>query len=325
MKIFLLSLLTVVIGTVLAFIVSPRPLSWIVYKLFDGGMAVELENFSELESNTYMYKDIAYNSKHSKGKLDIIMKKGMKNPAPVVFWAHGGGYVGGDKSDIREYGVRIANEGFVFVNINYALAPDSTYPTPLIQLSEAYKYIFINKGKYNIDISKCYFGGDSAGAQIVGQFVNTQVDRDYRDRVGIEKLVEDKNIKGVILLCGPYDIKAFRNIENKALNYIMNTIGWAYTGSRNWLESDDFEELSLVDNVSENYPPSFITDGNFLSFEEQGRELSKILKSKGVLVHDVFYPNSIELVHNYQFMMDLEESKNTFRELREFLNISKNI
>lgn len=310
---------------VLGLILSPRPLSKLIYKLFDGGMAVPPSNFKEIEANTYMYKDLSYNSKYPQGKLDIIIKKDREDKMPVVFWVHGGGFVGGDKEDIREYGVQIANEGFIFVNLNYGLAPDNHYPTPLLQLAEAYKYIFINKDRYNIDMDRSYFGGDSAGAQIVGQFVNAQVDEEYRRLTGLEKVVSPGRIKGAILLCGPYDLGEFREIDNRALNFIVQRIGWAYMGEKNWLNGRRVGELSLIDHISFNYPPTFITDGNFLSFQEQGMELARTLRSKGVLVQEVFYPNREELVHNYQFMMDLEESKNTFDQLREFLNISKNI
>ena len=54
---------------------------------------------------------------------------------------HGGGFVGGDKSDITGYAVELATKGYTVVNINYALAPKRKYPTPVLQLGEAYEYI----------------------------------------------------------------------------------------------------------------------------------------------------------------------------------------
>ena len=35
---------------------------------------------------------------------------------------HGGGFVGGDKSDITGYAVELAARGYTVININYALA-----------------------------------------------------------------------------------------------------------------------------------------------------------------------------------------------------------
>ena len=52
-----------------------------------------------------------------------------------------GGFVGGDKSDITGYAVELAARGYTVININYALAPKRKYPTPVLQLGEAYEYI----------------------------------------------------------------------------------------------------------------------------------------------------------------------------------------
>lgn len=323
MYIFLI--LIILIGlTILAFVLSPIPISLVIRKLFDGGMSVAPENYKEILDNVMIYRDISYNSKYDNGFMDIILKKESKEKLPVIFWVHGGGFVGGDKSDITEYGVQIAEKGYGVININYGLAPKSKYPIPLLQIIEAYKYIYINSHKYNLDMEKIYFAGDSAGAQIAGQFVNSQVDSEYGNLIGIEKVIDDRNIKGAILVCGPYDLDSFRKIENKAMKFAMKQIGWAYIGDKNWLKSEKTRELSLLDNISKNYPPAFITDGNFLSFEKQGRALAEKLKFYDIKVTDVFYLRSPELVHNYEFMMDYEESKHTFKRLIEFLNETKN-
>ena len=52
-----------------------------------------------------------------------------------------GGFVGGDKSDITGYAVELVARGYTVININYALAPKRKYPTPVLQLGEAYEYI----------------------------------------------------------------------------------------------------------------------------------------------------------------------------------------
>ncbi len=319
MYVFLIFLIIITI-IIVAFIVSPVPLSKVVKKIFEGGMAEKPEDYDKYLKKTFQYRDIPYNSKSENGYLDIILKKNSNEKLPVIFWVHGGGFVGGDKSDLVEYGTLIASQGFAVVNINYGLAPEYKYPSPLIQLAEAYKFININSDKYNIDIKRVFFAGDSAGASIAAQFVNTQVDEDYRKLIGIEKVISRDNIMGAILVCGPYDIKSFKDIENKTLKFMIKRIGWAYLGNKNWFDMEEYSELSLVDYISDKFPSSFISDGNFLTFEDQGKELRDILREKKIRVVDVFGVKSTELVHNYQFMMDMEESKYLFKKLIEFLN-----
>ncbi|UZM97663.1 carboxylesterase family protein [Lysinibacillus sp. MHQ-1] len=47
----------------------------------------------------------------------------MKEELPVIMWIHGGAFVSGSKEQTQEYGMALANEGYVVANINYAIAP----------------------------------------------------------------------------------------------------------------------------------------------------------------------------------------------------------
>src|SRR5699024_6944028 len=98
---------------------------------------------------------------------------------PVIFWVHGGAYVGGDKSDIAQYAILMAAEGYHVISMNYSRAPEGTYPTPILQLAEIYQYSEAEADKMAIDLDQVFFAGDSAGAQIIAQFANTQVNDAY--------------------------------------------------------------------------------------------------------------------------------------------------
>ncbi len=60
---------------------------------------------------------------------------------PVIFWMHGGGYIAGDKQYKNPLLAKIAEQGYIVVNVNYALAPQYKYPTPLIQMNQATQFI----------------------------------------------------------------------------------------------------------------------------------------------------------------------------------------
>lgn len=323
-------IVVIVFGAVLAlclllvilFIASPKPTAILVKQLFEGGVAVKPQNYDEIEKQIHMENDLSYDSAYKEGNLDIIAPKEFSGKLPVIFWVHGGAFLGGDKSDITEYAVQIASKGFIVVNINYELAPSATYPTPLYQINEAYRFIEKNAEKYGMDMNRLYFAGDSAGAQIASQFVNIQVEKEYASLTGIEGIVPPEGIAGVLLFCGPYDVSKFGGLSDSFLiNFIFDRVGWAYIGERDWGTSDKVEQASIINHVSDQFPPAFITDGNEGSFEEQGVALADKLSSNGVETVQVFYSKEeAELGHEYQFMMNTPQAENTFEELIEFLN-----
>ncbi|MBE1556247.1 acetyl esterase/lipase [Filibacter limicola] len=169
-----------------------------------------------------------------------------------------------------------------------------------------------------------YFAGDSAGAQIVSQFVTIQVEKSYADLLGIKAIVPPESIEGTLLFCGPYDVTRFAEIsDNFLVSFLFRRMGWAYMGDKNWLDSDSAKEASIIEYVSSTFPHTFITDGNTGSFENQGMELTKSLKANGVPVKDIFYPKQEEkLGHEYQFIMNTPQAENTFNEMIKFLKSS---
>ena len=322
-------IVVIVLGAILAlclllvvvFIASPKPTAILVQQLFEGGVAVKPHNYDEIEKLVHVENDLSYDSAHQEGNLDIVAPKEFSGKLPVIFWVHGGAFLGGDKSDITEYAVQVASKGFIVVNMNYELAPSAIYPTPLYQVEEAYQFIEKNAQAYGIDMDRLYFAGDSAGAQIISQFVNIQVEEEYSNLIGIEGSVSPDKIAGVLLFCGPYDVSKFGDLSDSFLiNFLFDRVGWAYIGERNWGDSDQVKQASVIDHVSAHFPPTFITDGNTGSFEEQGLELADKLNKNDVEIVDVFYSQEeAELGHEYQFIMDTPQAENTFNQLIEFL------
>ncbi len=304
-------------------IFSPKPAVWLVQKLFEGGMIVRPDHFEELLAQTRSIQDIDYGSQFPNGTLDIIFPKENAEEAPVIFWIHGGAFVAGHKSDITEYAVQLAANGYVVVNMNYALAPEEHYPVPLYQVSEAYQFIQANAEAFEINLDNVYFAGDSAGAQIAAQYVNIQTDMLYAEQMNMEPAVDAETIKGALLFCGPFNLQRLSQIESgRIVQFMMDRVGWAYMGSRNWKELPETQLASVAEHVTENFPASFITDGNTGSFEAHGKELAEILDSKGVLVESVFFEKEVwgELGHNYQFLMNTEASQFSFEKLLDFLD-----
>ena len=251
---------------------------------------------------------------------------------PVVIWIHGGFFLTSSKEVIEVYGTLMANQNYVFIAMDYELAPESKFPNPAIQVSELILYLKDNESLYPmIDYNSFIIGGDSAGAHIASHFVGIQVNSILSNKLNIKPVLTKEEILSVILFCGPYDIhslfpKTDIKILDVTLNLLAEQIGWAYLGNKNWKKTFDNDLLDVISIVNNNYPPTYITDGSLdIFFKDHAIKLENKLKQEGVLVQS-YYPGDtnkdIEYGHEYQFNFKTYEKEATqnFNLLIEFLN-----
>ena len=230
-------------------------------------------------------------------------------------------YVEGDKKYTETFSTMLASRGFVVLSINYELFPEAKYPTPVKQVEEFYNHIINVKSEYSIDETKLFFAGDSAGAQIAGQFIAIQTNKELAEDMEMQQIIPLNSIKGTLLYCGPYDVNLLGNSEgNYLFKFLLNQSTWNYIGGRNLKDSQEAREFSVVDNITEDFPPSFITDGNTSSFENHARELIKTLKEKNIEVEELFFSKDQYITeHDYQFILNTEPANIAFNNTINFL------
>lgn len=135
-------------------------------------------------SGTTLYNfahDLEYSGVNGPVKFDFYHPKDFltKQNLPVFIWVHGGGWSGGDKADDRELAQKIAERGFIVLNVNYTLAPAvsaSIYPTPYIapnpytmgvrDILAAVDLVKLKAPDFHIDVQKISIGGGSAGGHL---------------------------------------------------------------------------------------------------------------------------------------------------------------
>src|SRR5690606_34597105 len=66
----------------------------------------------------------------------------------------------------------------------------ATYPTPTRQVNQALAYLVKHADEYDIDPTRIFLAGDSAGAQIAGQMANLVTSPSYAAKVGIVPTVD---------------------------------------------------------------------------------------------------------------------------------------
>ena len=266
-------------------------------------------------------RNLTYPSSYGRNTFDLYEPtERQSSTLPVIVWAHGGGFIAGDKSGMTAYATMMASRGYAVIAMNYDYAPDGKYPAPVIQMGEMVSHLGKIASRYDLDASSIIVGGDSAGAQIAAQFAVVNTTPGYSKTTGIPTTSLEKPLKGVILFCGPYDL-ASSATENSSLlkKWFINTIGWGYLGRRDWKESSELDDATIVNHLSANFPTAYIMDGNFVSFPEQGRTMVKSLTSLGVNVTSRFFPNDPSLPHEFQFDFAYPELTVVWNDVKGFL------
>lgn len=176
-------------------------------------------------------KNVVYNSARNYQGVSQQLALDIYKPAdaagkkfPVIFLFHGGGFVGGDKTNLTSISSKLGNSGYVVVSVNYRLGfgntirPSCTDSNLLKQaiyrsVQDAYaamNYVIKRAGEYSIDKDWVFIGGQSAGAitALMAAYIqnNTEVlFPNFNTSLGpLSQPGNDFRIRGVISMWGAF-------------------------------------------------------------------------------------------------------------------------
>ncbi|HVU86029.1 MAG TPA: alpha/beta hydrolase [Pirellulales bacterium] len=109
-------------------------------------------------------ENVAYGP-HQRNVLDLWKAKSEK-PTPLVVFIHGGGFVNGDKGQVRNRPVirQCLDAGVSFASINYRFREHAAIQDILRDAARAIQYLRAHAKEYNIDPARIAAFGGSAGA-----------------------------------------------------------------------------------------------------------------------------------------------------------------
>ena len=303
------------------FVFSPLPTLWLLQQtLFSVPKDDRPKQY--LDQQVMVFKDIVYPSKLPNNSFDFYKTNPSVDKKALVIWVHGGGFVGGDKLEVKNYVTRLASQGYAVIVLNYQLVPAAKYPEPVMQVAEAVTYIKKNfAAKNHLNMSNIFLAGDSAGAQIALQFLLTQSNPEYSALLKIPNLIDMSDIRGALLYCGPYDLKNMVLQANSIISrFAFHRIGWAYLKDKDWLSNNENRGLIVSEYLNTRLPPIYLTDGNTASFEQQARLLHKQLTQVGIPTSTRFFDQaSYPTAHEYQFELETEAAKLALQDTLLFL------
>ncbi len=85
---------------------------------------------------------------------------------PALIMIYGGGWNSGSKLNQRAMALRIAEQGYVTIPIEYRLIPEALYPAGLHDVKTAVRWVRTHARDYGIDPSRIAVSGCSAGGQL---------------------------------------------------------------------------------------------------------------------------------------------------------------
>nr|BFF15827.1 hypothetical protein GCM10025699_71300 [Microbacterium flavescens] len=254
--------------------------------------------------------DVRYGDEYPSSFLDIyIADDDASVKRPTYIYIHGGGWIGGTKSDgdpnAPGGGFAVTTDpvldgGFNFVSLDYGLAPTVKYPTQVKQVSQAVSFLQQNAEQYGLNMSDVVIGGGSAGGQLAGQFANIQTNPTYAASIGVEPVIGDA-LRAVMLDSPALELEKTGETQTPqpVKDLIFGLSARSYVGTSAAL----IEEASVTNHVTADFPATFIADGNTGTFPDQAENLHERLDQLGVTnAVDVPPASSAILGHGYMAM-----------------------
>ena len=303
--------------------ITPKPISLLVRKQFDTSEKEQVyarpDDFQQKIKQIDRNKEITYPSKYKNNHMDIYTPKTEKKKLPILFWMHGGAYVGGDKNDCRDYLEYLCSDTQqIVVNIDYERSPEAKHPTPVIQLNEAIQAAK-KEIKEQADWSNISIGGDSAGAQISGEYLLALQNEEIKKADQLDPTLENKQITKFVSLSGLLDPSAFTQVSDKISSFLYAKCGWAYFDSKNFERLEDVKHLALARHADRWTQKTFLTDGNTNTFTKQMEQTASAFEKVGVKVTKVDYTKkNVVLNHEYQFDFSNKQAQETYQKLVAF-------
>jgi acetyl esterase/lipase len=147
-------------------------------------------------------RNVPYTSPaHERHVLDVYAPAHAKN-LPVIFWIHGGGWQGGDKTSVQLKPQVFTARGFVFVAPNHRLLPHVPIGDIFRDVAKAVRWVQENIAAHGGDPRRIFIMGHSSGAQLAALMCTD-------DRYLKAEGVPFSSLKGCVAVDGDtYDLPA---------------------------------------------------------------------------------------------------------------------
>ena len=185
-------------------------------------------------------------------EADIFLPPLEEKNRPAVLFIHGGGWIEGDRSQLRGYGILLARLGFVCMCNSYRLSNESIWPAQIQDVNCAIRYLRANATDLGLDPNRIGVSGNSAGGHLSLMAAATNYDQIFEGEGGSNEV--SSKIKAV---CAIYPPTTIRQLE--MLNPLENAF-LMLMGKK--AKKEDYDKASPLNYVTEDYPPCMLIHGS---------------------------------------------------------------
>lgn len=147
--------------------------------------------------------DVPYGA-HPDQQLDIYLPQAAVRAAPVVVFAHGGGWTHGHKEWMGLMAPAFVAQGICFVSVNHRRAPEHKYPMPMDDCAAALGWIHQHAPVYGLDPDRILVGGHSSGGHL---YAMVALQARVLERIGVPQQS--------ILACAPLSARLDLDFEGR--------------------------------------------------------------------------------------------------------------
>ena len=178
--------------------------------------------------------------------LDVYSRPNVEN-APTLVYVHPGSWMRGRPGrQARSMFYRLAQRGWVVLDIRYPLSPDATFPEHLIGVKRAIAWARDGGSRFGVDPDRIAVSGGSSGAHLAALAALT--DSNHGLQPGFED--EDVSVSACVVFYGIYDLLV-RNPTRYDWPFIAQVVMKAHP-------DDDPEKYAHPDA-----PPFLVIHGDF--------------------------------------------------------------
>ncbi|MDZ7674803.1 MAG: alpha/beta hydrolase [Acidimicrobiales bacterium] len=213
---------------------------------------------------------------HDVGDIHVRLHRPPRGdgPHPALLWIHGGGFVMGTAAQDDRTCRGIAEElGAVVASVEYRLAPEHPFPTPLHDCHDALEWL---ASRDDVDTTRVAIGGASAGGGLAAGLALLARERDAVSPVAqilVYPMLDDRTATDP-----GFDDTEVRLWDNKA-----NRFGWAaYLGQPPGSASVPPPAAPARNEDLSGLPPAWIGVGTLDLFHDEDVAYAERLRTAGV-------------------------------------------
>ncbi|HEY7326031.1 MAG TPA: alpha/beta hydrolase [Gemmataceae bacterium] len=210
-------------------------------------------------------------------KLDLAMSMEGEGPFPAIICLHSGGWVGGERQQMKGTIEALARHGYVAVSPDYRPAPRDRFPAQVEDCKAAVRWLRANSQKYSINPERIGVFGFSAGGHLACMLGVTGKEDGLEGEGGNAE--QSSAVQAVVSFFGPTDFTQpvwSKDVRERHLT--------PFLGGTAEEKAEVYRRASPMTYVSKNAPPFLFVHGTADDMVpmQQSEEMVKKLRQLAV-------------------------------------------